>query len=252
MPRFWVERFCIWSEPEKLVREITLKPGLNIIWSPDAAKDEEAIGHGAGKTTFCRLLRFCLGEASFGSKDQRAHITAHFPTGQVSVQVWLDGEQWTIVRPFNRYHRDKITRQVQSEENTVDQTALQIEAFTDAVQKAFFGDLTGILPSKIRPTEVWSSALAWLSRDQECRFDRPLAWRHSSTESLSPVIDLSTDERAQTARTFLRCITQDEYDLSKAAEDSSAPTEGDELQRVEWAISRIQISLAEALGGEIG
>jgi hypothetical protein len=251
-PRFWVERFCIWSEPDKLVREITLKPGLNIIWSPDAAKDEEAIGHGAGKTTFCRLLRFCLGEASFGSKDQRAHITGQFPTGQVSAEVWLDGEQWTIVRPFNRYHRDKITRQVPSEETTADPTALQIEAFTDAVQKAFFGDLTGLLPSKIRPTEVWSSALAWLSRDQECRFDRPLAWRHSSTESLSPVIDLSTDERAQTARTFLRCITQDEYDMSKAAEDSNVPTEGDELQRVEWAISRIQIGLAEALGGDIG
>lgn len=197
-------------------------------------------------------MRFCLGEASFGSKDQRAHITAQFPTGQVSVDVWLDGEQWTIVRPFNRYHRDRITRQVSSGEDTADQTAMQMEAFTDAVQKAFFGDLKSILPSKIRPSEVWSTALAWLSRDQECRFDRPLAWRHPSTESLSPVIDLSTDERAQTARTFLRCITQDEYDLSKVDEDSNVPTESDELQRVEWAVARIQISLAEVLGADIG
>src|SRR5258708_6235657 len=70
-PRFWVERFCVWGEGNKLVREIPLKPGLNIIWSPDSRSEDDPIGHGAGKTTFCRLLRFCLGENSFGSSEQQ-------------------------------------------------------------------------------------------------------------------------------------------------------------------------------------
>ena len=35
-PRLWVKRLAIWQEPggEK-VRDISFRPGLNIIWSPD-------------------------------------------------------------------------------------------------------------------------------------------------------------------------------------------------------------------------
>ena len=71
-PRLWVRRLVIWKEPggEK-VRDISLRPGLNVIWSPDGADDAasaeqaNAIGHGSGKTLFCRLIRYCLGEDRF-------------------------------------------------------------------------------------------------------------------------------------------------------------------------------------------
>lgn len=32
-------------------------------------------GHGAGKTLFCRLLRYCLGEDQFAPEDQRLSIS---------------------------------------------------------------------------------------------------------------------------------------------------------------------------------
>lgn len=58
-PRLWVRRLVIWREPggEK-VRDIELRPGLNIVWSPDGADDvalagqTNAVGHGSGKTLF--------------------------------------------------------------------------------------------------------------------------------------------------------------------------------------------------------
>jgi len=70
-PRFWIRRMVIWSEPGQILREITFRPGLNIVWSPDPGETEMdaavgVIGHGSGKTTFCRLLRYCLGEETFG------------------------------------------------------------------------------------------------------------------------------------------------------------------------------------------
>lgn len=39
-PRLWVRRLVIWKEPggEKIC-DIPLRPGLNIIWSPDGADD---------------------------------------------------------------------------------------------------------------------------------------------------------------------------------------------------------------------
>ena len=57
-PRLWVRRLVIWSEPSEVIRDISLRPGLNIIWSPDPGRSGTApIGHGGGKTRLCRLLR---------------------------------------------------------------------------------------------------------------------------------------------------------------------------------------------------
>src|SRR5690349_21039615 len=80
-PRLWVRRLAIWKEPggEK-IRDIPLRPGLNIIWSPDgtddatSAEQANAIGHGSGKTLFCRLIRYCLGEGRFAIESQRDRI----------------------------------------------------------------------------------------------------------------------------------------------------------------------------------
>ena len=50
-PRLWVRRLAIWEDLNKpVVRDIALRPGLNVIWSPDAATGDanRAIGHGSG------------------------------------------------------------------------------------------------------------------------------------------------------------------------------------------------------------
>src|SRR5712671_2252106 len=62
-PRLWVRRLVIWREPGEIIRTIDLKPGFNIVWSRDPGSQQTGpIGHGGGKTMFCRLLRYCLGE----------------------------------------------------------------------------------------------------------------------------------------------------------------------------------------------
>ena len=75
-PRLWVRRLAIWSAPGVLLREIRLRPGLNVLWAPDPAdqggvtESVSGVGHGSGKTLFCRLLRYCLGEDRFGSAQK--------------------------------------------------------------------------------------------------------------------------------------------------------------------------------------
>ena len=104
-PRFWIQRMVIWSEPGQILREITFRPGLNIVWSPDPGEtDMDAavgvIGHGSGKTTFCRLLRYCLGEETFATDSQRERIGNEFPEGYVGLKVVLDETSWVIARPL--------------------------------------------------------------------------------------------------------------------------------------------------------
>ena len=111
-PRFWVGRLVIWNKPEVVLREIRLRPGLNIIWAPDPADrtstlDEDAIvGHGSGKTLFCRLLRYCLGEDRFAPDEQRDRIVQAFPEGRVGAEVVIDGIKWSVIRPIGtgRHH----------------------------------------------------------------------------------------------------------------------------------------------------
>src|SRR5688572_20590199 len=87
-PRLWIRRLVIWGDPASdPIRDIPLRPGLNIIWSPDGTEQDgtaavrEAMGHGGGKTLFCRLLRYCLGEPRFASEEQRHRIAEVFPDG---------------------------------------------------------------------------------------------------------------------------------------------------------------------------
>jgi hypothetical protein len=251
-PRLWVERFCLYADGDKPFREITLKPGLNIIWSPDARNEQDSIGHGAGKTTFCRLLRFCLGEKSFGSDVQEERIKSSFPTGKVGVELHLDGERWAIVRHFRRYSRDTILRggtleQAFSGEHDTETMA----TFISAVQDTFFVGVHELFPKKVNPEEVWGAALAWLSRDQECRFDGALDWRHAHTESESPIRNLKLEERSQVARALLGCISSDEADLDDSSGASSPSPAEVEADRLLWGIARIQQRLAAALGSDV-
>ena len=106
-PRLWVKRLAIWQEPggEK-IRDISFRPGLNIIWSPDGGdalsteSPMDAIGHGSGKTLFCRLLRYCLGEDRYAAEDQRERVGVAFLNGIVGAEVMLDGVCWAILRPL--------------------------------------------------------------------------------------------------------------------------------------------------------
>ena len=249
-PRFWVERFCLYSDGNKLIREISLKPGLNIIWSPDARDENDPIGHGAGKTTFCRLLRFCLGERAFGSGDQEARITDTFAAGKAGVELHLDGVRWAIVRPFRRYYRDTVISNGTLEQAlSAEDVTESVAKFISAIQSTFFKGVHELFPKKVQE-EVWSVALAWLSRDQECRFDGPLDWRHPHTDSESPVRNLKLEERSQVARALLGCISAEEASLDEVNIASSHSVAEGEAERLHWAIARLQKSLAEALGSE--
>ena len=107
-PRLWVRRIVLWEKPGEIIRDIPLRRGLNIIWSPDpGAKQAElgldaGSGHGAGKTLFCRLLRYCLGEDTFSNDGQRRSIVELLPAGLVGVEVVIDGKLWAVIRPIGQ------------------------------------------------------------------------------------------------------------------------------------------------------
>jgi hypothetical protein len=82
-PRLWVKRLILWKEPGVMLREISLRPGLNIIWSPDPG--EQINEHGshpwgmeAGKP-FLPPTPVLSGEDRSSPDEQRMRIAQAFP-----------------------------------------------------------------------------------------------------------------------------------------------------------------------------
>ncbi|WP_319946026.1 chromosome segregation protein SMC [Mesorhizobium sp. AR07] len=240
------------------MRDIELRPGLNIVWSPDGADDAalagqtNAVGHGSGKTLFCRLIRYCLGEDRFATEPQRDRIGTAFLNGVVGAEVVLDGICWAIVRPLGVRRRHMAVPGGNLDEIAAGEGASTgMEPFIEAVDQRI---ITTALAELVRPQAngpVWPVALAWLTRDQECRFDDVLDWRSPTSDSDSPMPASGQEKgpRLEALRSFLMAITPEEQ--ATRAEVNSLGEQrrvlDQEIGHRRWEIERTQTRLVAGL-----
>jgi ferritin len=219
-PRLWVRRIVLWEKPGEIIRDIPLRRGLNIIWSPDpGAKQAElgldaGSGHGAGKTLFCRLLRYCLGEDTFSNDEQRRSIVELLPAGLVGAEVIMNGKPWAVIRPIGQTRKHVAREGATLEELApMKEPGGSIEPLLDAFRSQLFPKgIESYLPSE-RQNAAWLFALAWMSRDQECRFDHILDWRHKRADSGSIAVGPTKEQLLIVVRAFLGIIEQEEMRL---------------------------------------
>lgn len=257
-PRLWVRRLKIWKEPDgEVIRDIELRPGLNIIWSPDGDDDPEgsgrAIGHGSGKTLFCRLLRYCLGESRFADEVQRDAISTTFLNGVVGAEVMLDGVCWAVTRPLGigRKHfaiEDGNLDVVAKMEGT----STGIEPLIDAIEAKILGEGTSQLARLSAGQRAWPVALAWAARDQECRFDDVLDWRSSASgsDAPQPASGDAKGPRLLAMRAFLNAITEVEQAARRQEQDLASQLDQAKRQRsfLDWDQGRRVERLVHDLG----
>ena len=248
-PRLWVRRFAIWENAsDDPIRDIPLRPGMNILWTPDDA----GIGHGAGKTLFCRLLRYCLGENSYAPADQRDAIAERFPEGWVGVEVLLDSTCWAILRPLGKKrHHYAVPDSNLEALFSGEVSATGIEPFIDTLeQQILTAEVKSLIPSHRQNHQAWPIALAWLSRDQECRFDHVLDWRSSASDSDSPARGLNQSEKLLALRALLKFLTPEETELRNglSADEEEIKALENEIEHRKWEIKRLSSQLITELG----
>ena len=219
-PALWVRRFVLWAQPGEVIRDIPLRRGLNVVWSPDPGPSAANVGqnsdsgHGAGKTLFCRLLRYCLGEATFASEDQRRIIGSKFPNGLVGVEAVVAGTVWSVIRPIGQTRRHLVRQNVSLEDLLASkEAATGIEPLLEVLSGVVSpSSMSGVVP-ELRDESSWLFALAWLARDQENRFDHILDWRHARSESGSSVSSLSKERVLAGVRALLGLLDDEEIRL---------------------------------------
>lgn len=177
-PRVWISRFVIFESiavsPPKAIRDVSLDRGLNIIWAreDEGESPERGIyGHSAGKTTFCRLLRYLLGEASFGNQRTMRLIRQKFPEGYVAAEIHIAGAKWAVRRPIGKGQKSYIRKDSTIEQLLTEKATSVTQAeYTEAL--GFEGLVKGLPATTIiRSKEEiqWGHILSWCSRDQETR-----------------------------------------------------------------------------------
>lgn len=204
-PVLWVRRLVFFANPSEVIREVPLRRGLNIVWSADpgsaaanVGERGERSGHGAGKTLFCRLLRYCLGEDTFANDELSRAIRTEFPEGLVGAEVVVGGRSWSVVRPIGLTRKVLVGEQSPEELLKSETPGTGIGPLLEAIRVSVLSEAIDEHMPGTREWKSWLIALAWLARDQECAFGHILEWRHSRSKSGSP--GLSKEEALSAVR----------------------------------------------------
>lgn len=183
LPRLWVERVWLLEsrEPLNIVRTVELRPGVNVVWArePDSEVGSglASAGHGVGKTSFCLLLRYLLGDDATAINALREKAAANFPKGGVAAKVHIDGVTWLVYRPYGAYGHPIAKLGDQLEDLFDGQFEGDFQSYLSSLQAAFIGKLAAqTLPGTNQPLE-WRHLLAWCIREQRTRFDGFFHWR---------------------------------------------------------------------------
>jgi len=194
-PGLWVERIILYRDIRSadIIREITLTRGLNIIWGVSRDTTEEIAepgtltGHSVGKSTLCRLIRYALGEKTFGRQAAMDGISYAFPNGAVGMTVHVGDTTWSVLRPIGVLKHSRAAVETDIEKLL----GLQLEecdyaSFTQALDRSYIHPLPGNITNGVEKKFIWENLLAWMSRDQEARYQHLGKWRSSRSEAKPP------------------------------------------------------------------
>ncbi len=194
-PLVWIEELRVYREfsPDAEQCRYGMRPGLNILWAdpgPGGKQlyEEGVRGHAAGKTTFCRMLRYALGEKTYGTAAFRNALVGQWAGAVLLAKVWLDGVSWVVCRPLGADARD-IARPADSIDGFFahGEGRIPFKDFLAKLELCVTAPFAGSkLPSGFDLT--WRYLLPWLSRDQECRLAHLVEWRDTESESHRPGI----------------------------------------------------------------
>ncbi len=246
-PRLWIKRIALFESSEKKetpIRNVVFQRGLNIVWGVELP-DEAGVnithpvtisGHSVGKTILCRLIRYCLGESTFGNQRVLSRIRYAFPKGWVGMELAVNGQDWAVLKSLDLSGNFTAGQEI-TVEGLFDQDRQknQYRRFIDNLQNVMMSRLHSSAPPDSDKYYEWRHLLAWLTRDQESRFQSPHDWRSPRSGSDTPKFQKPKEHALYLIRLVLDLVQDKELDVSRAI------TEGErELKQRETQITELK------------
>ena len=182
-PSLWVEKLGIFSAAkyESLIREVSLRRGVNVIWAKEPAMGSQTdgsriVGHGVGKTSFCLLLRYCLGDTGVLTGNLRTELKQHFKYGGVGAIIHVNGQAFAVFRFFAE-GKDFYARADSLEALLLDENPQPYSEFESFLEENMLANLSARKIPETGQAIEWNHLLAWLTRDQGSRYASFFKWR---------------------------------------------------------------------------
>lgn len=220
-PAFWVKDLVLLSSIKnpspQVIRRIKLRRGLNILWAKpfkpetaDSTTGEAFAGHAAGKTLFCRMIRYLLGERHLGNETVQDRVAAAFPDGWAVGTIFIEDTPWLVGRRFANKH-GQFAAQGKTVEDLLNGESFGEEHY-DTFQTALHRRVTRDYRLHEFPDRGgridFQHVLPWLTRDQEARYSSAAGWRESSSGAEPMATD--NEERHFLMRVVLDLIDPEE------------------------------------------
>jgi len=227
-PCLWVRRLVLFESPEKKdapIRSVPFSRGLNIVWGVELPDDAVAIGarpvtlsgHSVGKTILCRLIRYCLGESTFGNPSVMNCIKHVFPKGWVGIELTVDGQEWAVLKPIGQSGDSKAAKMMAVEAlfNQGRQENQYLD-FMAHLQGTMMSGLQVNAPPNTDKLYEWKHLLAWLTRDQESRFQSLHDWRSPRSGAGTVKFQKPKEHALYLMRLVLGLLQEKEIEVSRS------------------------------------
>ncbi len=258
-PLVWIKSLVLYEsiDPLEEIRQISFTTGLNIIQG-ESNQSEEAFqsGHGIGKTTVCRLIRYCLGEDTYGQKHVVAEVKHCFPDGYVGAVIELGGFEWAVLRPLGNRVREYGLEGVSLDGLLQAEGPRRYVDFTERLSALVLSDMPVNETLTSGQALKWPHILAMCSRDQESRYDRFWNWRHTRSESGTPVFRKPKVDAGLCVRAVLGLLDPNEAQRRKRLEELEATLEEKQAEikrkreEPQFHMTRLRATLAQDCGIE--
>lgn len=256
-PSLWVEKLGIFSAAkyESLIREVTLRRGVNVIWAKEPEMGSQTdgsriVGHGLGKTSFCLLLRYCLGDTGTLVNDLRAELKQSFSNGGVGAVIHVNGQSFAVFRFFAE-DKGFYVRTNSLEALLIDVNSQPYTEFEDFLKTNMLANLSARKIPETGQLIEWNHLLAWLTRDQGARFASFFKWRKGeSIKSLQrPALDPPIIMRA-----VLGLLETEEQDLLNRIQKQKKALQQDlaKINQRKQEADRIRLRIASDLRHWVG
>lgn len=265
-PCLWIRRVVLFESPEKKnapIRSIPFYPGLNIVWGvelPDGAGVDEACpvtlsGHSVGKTILCRLIRYCLGEPTFSNPGVMSRIRHAFPNGWVGIELTVNKQEWAVLKPIGQSGSSKAAKMI-TVEDLFDQLRQenQYHEFMAHLQSSMMSGLQASAPPNADKPYEWLHLLAWLTRDQEARFQSLHDWRSPRSGADTAKLQKPKEYALYLIRLVLDLVQDKEIEVSMALADAERELKQRETRKAklqqepEYHLKQHEEALKQLLG----
>lgn len=219
-PGIFVSDFYVLRSLEQpgsnIQRHVELRRGLNIIWAdpnpPEklrTGKRSKVTGHTAGKSTFCRLLRYALGDVNYGNEIQERKIMGKFMEGWVVLRVELEGVSWIVGRALDK--RESFAISNGDLPTFLSGGRPPATGFSDFLASLTLQFIRPLISQKFpgqKGSIQWQHLLPWFTRDQEARLLSITTWR--APVGKTSALNTDSDERHFLIRLILDLLPKGE------------------------------------------